>query len=236
LAAGTARMGGIDYQVHPKNTLPTPADIEAIPVVIRGGAPVFVRDVGRVVDDAALQYNVVRVNGKRSVYCPLLREPGENTIACVDRIYEGIAAEIPKMKERGDIPEATEVTLVSDQSSYIRLAMTNLYTQVGLGSILVAVVVLVFLRRFLPTLIIVATIVLAILIGGLGFAFTGQTINVMTLGGIALAIGTVVDAGIVVVENVIRHQRRGRIPLDAALEGPREVSGAILAGTVTTLA
>ncbi|MCP4170661.1 MAG: efflux RND transporter permease subunit [Fuerstiella sp.] len=236
LAAGTARMGGIDYQVHPKNTLPTPADIEAIPVVIRGGAPVFVRDVGRVVDDAALQYNVVRVNGKRSVYCPLLREPGENTIACVDRIYEGIAAEIPKMKERGDIPEATEVTLVSDQSSYIRLAMTNLYTQVGLGSILVAVVVLVFLRRFLPTLIIVATIVLAILIGGLGFAFTGQTINVMTLGGIALAIGTVVDAGIVVVENVIRHQRMGRIPLDAALEGTREVSGAILAGTVTTLA
>lgn len=236
LAAGTARLGGTDYQIHPKNTLPTIEEIGAIPIVVRDGRPIFVRDVGEVKDDAALQYNIVRVNGKRSVYCPLLREPGENTIAVVDRIYEGIAAEIPKMKERGDIPEATDVTLVSDQSHYIRKAMSNLYSQVGLGALLVTVVVFVFLRRFLPTLIIVSTIVLSILIGGLGFAFTGQTINVMTLGGIALAIGTVVDAGIVVVENFIRHQRMGKSALDAAREGTREVSGAILAGTITTLA
>ncbi|MEW4489943.1 efflux RND transporter permease subunit [Thalassoglobus sp. JC818] len=236
LAAGTAQIGETDYQIHPKNTLPTTEEIEAIPVAVRGGRPIFIRDVGHVKDDAALQYNIVRVNGKRSVYCPLLREPGENTIAVVDRIYEGIATEIPKMKERGDIPEATEVTLVSDQSHYIRNAMSNLFSQVGLGAILVAVVVFIFLRRFLPTLIIVSTILLAILIGGLGFAFTGQTINVMTLGGIALAIGTVVDAGIVVVENVIRHQRMGKSPLDAARDGTEEVSGAILAGTITTLA
>ena len=236
LAGGTARLGGIDYQVHPRNTLSTPEDIEAIPVAVRNDRPIFIRDLGRVVDDAALQYNIVRVNGKRSVYCPLLREPGENTIEVVDRIYEGIATEIPKMKERGDIPENTEVTLVSDQSGYIRNAMKNLFNQVGLGAILVAVVVMVFLRRFLPTVIIVSTIFLAILIGGLGFAYTGQTINVMTLGGIALAIGTVVDAGIVVVENVIRHQRMGKSPLDAARDGTHEVSGAILAGTATTLA
>lgn len=236
LAAGTAQMGGTDYQVHPRNTLPTTEEIEAIPVAVRDGRPIFIRDVGYVKDDAALQYNIVRVNGKRSVYCPLLREPGENTIAVVDRITTGLASEIPQMKKRGDIPEATEVTLVSDQSHYIRNAMTNLYSQVGLGALLVAVVVMIFLRRFLPTLIIVSIILLAILIGGLGFAFTGQTINVMTLGGIALAIGTVVDAGIVVVENIIRHQRMGKSPLVAAREGTQEVSGAILAGTITTLA
>ena len=236
LAAGTARVGGTDYQIHPKNTLPTVKDIEEIPIAVRDGRPIFIRNVGRVVDDAALQYNIVRVNGKRSVYCPLLREPGENTIEVVDRIYEGIASEIPKMKSRGDIPEATEVTLVSDQSHYIRNAMSNLYSQVGLGALLVAAVVIMFLRRFLPTLIIVSTIVLAILIGGLGFAFTGQTINVMTLGGIALAIGTVVDAGIVVVENVIRHQRMGKTRLEATRDGTQEVAGPLLAGTVTTLA
>jgi len=236
LAAGTARMGGTDYQIHPRNTLPTTEEIAAIPIVVRDGLPIFIRDVGRVVDDAALQYNIVRVNGKRSVYCPLLREPGENTIAVVDRIYEGIATEIPSMKSRGDIPEATEVTLVSDQSQYIRNAMTNLYSQVGLGALLVAIVVFVFLRRFVPALVIVSTIVLAILIGALGFSFTGQTINVMTLGGIALAIGTVVDAGIVVVENVIRHQRMGKSALDAAREGTSEVAGPIFAGTITTLA
>lgn len=236
LASGTAKMGGTDYQIHPRNTLPDTVEIEAIPIAVRNDRPIFIRDVARVVDDAALQYNIVRVNGKRSVYCPLLREPGENTIAVVDRIYDGIASEIPKMKERGDIPEATEVTLVSDQSSYIRNAMSNLLSQVGLGAILVAIVVAIFLRRILPTVIIVAMIFLAILIGSLGFAFTGQTINVMTLGGIALAIGTVVDAGIVVVENIIRHQKMGKSPVDAARDGAKEVSGAILAGTITTLA
>ncbi|MEM9645302.1 MAG: efflux RND transporter permease subunit, partial [Planctomycetota bacterium] len=236
LAGGTATMGGTDYQVHPRNTLPNVEDIEAIPISVRDGRPIFIRDVGRVVDDAALQYNIVRVNGNRSVYCPLLREPGENTIAVVDRIYEGIASEIPKMKERGDIPEATEVTLVSDQSDYIRNAMTNLLTQVGLGALLVMMVVLVFLRRIVPTIIIVSTIGLAILMGALGFAFSGQTINVMTLGGLALAIGTVVDAGIVVVENIVRHSRMGKSPVDAARDGTQEVSGPILAGTATTLA
>ncbi|MCC9603990.1 efflux RND transporter permease subunit [Stieleria sp. JC731] len=236
LASGTARMGGLDYQIHPRNTLPTIEEIEAIAITVRDNQPIYIRDVGRVVDDAALQYNIVRVNGKRSVYCPLLREPGENTIAVVDRIYEGIGSEIPKMKERGDIPEATEVTLVSDQSSYIRNAIANLYTQIGLGAVLVAVVVVIFLRRFLPTVVIVLSVLFAVLIGSLGFAFTGQTINVMTLGGLALAIGTVVDAAIVVVENVIRHQRMGKSPMDAALDGTSEVSAAILAGTMTTLA
>ncbi|MEQ9407880.1 MAG: efflux RND transporter permease subunit [Fuerstiella sp.] len=236
LAAGTVRMGDTDYQVHPLNTLPTVEDIEAVPVAVRGERPIFIRDVGRAVDDAALQYNIVRVNGKRSVYCPLLREPGENTIATVDRIYEGIDREIPLMKESGEIPEAAEISLVSDQSSYIRIALSNLYSQIGLGALLVAVVVLIFLRRFLPTLVIVSLIGLSILIGALGFAFTGNSINVMTLGGVALAIGTVVDAGIVVVENVIRHQRMGKSRLEAARDGASEVSGAILAGTVTTLA
>ena len=236
LAAGTARIGGADYQLHPRNTLPTPEEIEAIPVAVRNDRPIFIRDLGRVEDSAALQYNIVRVNGKRSVYCPLLREPGENTIAVVDRIYDGISTEIPKMKERGDIPEATEVTLVSDQSNYIRKAMSNLYQQVGMGALLVAIVVVVFLQRLLPSVIIIATILLAILIGMLGFALTDQTINVMTLGGIALAIGTVVDAGIVVVENFIRHQRMGKSPAVAAQDGTSEVAGAIFAGTATTLA
>ncbi|WDQ16193.1 efflux RND transporter permease subunit [Rhodopirellula sp. P2] len=236
LAGGTATMGGTDYQIHPRNTLPDIEEIAAIPIAVRDDRPIFIRDVATVKDDAALQYNIVRVNGKRSVYCPLLREPGENTIAVVDRIYDGIAEEIPKMKERGDIPEATSVTLVSDQSIYIRKAMSNLMSQIGLGSVLVTLVVLIFLRRLLPTVIIVSTILLAILMGALGFAFSGQTINVMTLGGIALAIGTVVDAGIVVVENVIRHGRMGKSPMEAARDGTQEVSGAILAGTITTLA
>jgi len=236
LAAGTVKIGSIDYQVHPSNTLPTPQDIDAVPIGVSEGKPVFIRDVGYAKDDAALQYNIVRVNGSRSVYCPLLREPGENTIGVVDRIRKGLAEEIPKMKARNDIPEATEVTLVSDQSDYIRNAMRNLVYEVGIGAILVSIVVVLFLRRILPTLAIVGTMLLSILIGGFAFYFTGNTINVMTLGGVALAIGTVVDVGIVVVENIVRHQRMGKSAVDAARDGACEVSLPVLAGTVTTLA
>ena len=236
MAGGTVKLGGTDLQVHSVNTLPTTDDIDDIPITSRDGRVIFIRDVGYASDDAAIQYNIVRVNGKRSVYCPLLREPGENTIAVVDRIFEGIGDEIPKMKERGDIPQATEVTLVSDQSSYVRNAMRNLMYEVGLGAILVAIVVGAFLRQFKPTLIIVLTILLSILIGALAFYFTGHTINVMTLGGIALAVGTVVDAGIVVVENIVRHLRMRKSPVDAAREGACEVVAPVLSGTLTTLA
>jgi CzcA family heavy metal efflux pump len=236
LAGGTMKLGPTEYQVHPVNTLPTTEDIDNVPIAIRNGRPIFLRDVGYAKDDAALQYNIVRVNGNRSVYCPLLREPGENTIAVVDRIREGLAEEIPKMKERGEIPQDAEVTLVSDQSGYIRNAIRNLEYEVLLGAILVALVIALFLRKFMASLAVLLTLPLAIIIGMLGFYFTGNTINVMTLGGIALAIGTVVDAGIVVVENIMRHISMGKTRADAALEASTEVATPVLAGTVTTLA
>lgn len=236
LASGTAKLDDTEYQIHPLNTLPTTDDIDNIPIVERNGNMIFIRDVGYAKIDSAIQYNIVRVNGERSVYCPLLREPGENTIEVVDRIYEGIASEIPKMKALGQVPEAAKVTLVNDQSSYIRNAMRNLLYEVGLGAVLVALVVFVFLRQLLPTVAITATILLSMMIGGLGFCFTGNTVNVMTLGGIALAIGTVVDAGIVVVENIIRHMQMGKSRSDAARDGASEVATPVLAGTVTTLA
>jgi multidrug efflux pump subunit AcrB len=236
LASGTAKLDDTEYQIHPLNTLPTTDDIDNIPITERNGNMIFIRDVGYAKIDSAIQYNIVRVNGERSVYCPLLREPGENTIEVVDRIYEGIASEIPKMKALGQVPEAAKVTLVNDQSSYIRNAMRNLLYEVGLGAVLVALVVFVFLRQLLPTVAITGTILLSMMIGGLGFCFTGNTVNVMTLGGIALAIGTVVDAGIVVVENIIRHMQMGKSRLDAARDGAAEVATPVLAGTVTTLA
>lgn len=235
LAGGTVKLGDIEYQLHPTNTLPTTDEIEAVPIAVRNGKPIFIRDVGYAQDDAAIQYNIVRVNGARSVYCPLLREPGENTIAVVDRIRAGIKKEIPLMKERGDIPKEAEVTLVGDQSTYVRSSMKSLFYVLGLSAILVALVVFVFLRSLLPTFIIVGVLLLATMIGGLGFALTGETINLMTLGGLALAIGTVVDAAIVVVENVVRHRRMGKDAVQAAQDGASEVAGPIFAGTVTTL-
>ena len=152
LAGGTLKLGTTDYQVHTVNTLPTTIDIDNVPVAIRDGRPIFVKDIGYARDDAAIQYNIVRVNGNRSVYAPLLREPGENTIDVVDRIREGLAQEIPNMKLRGEIPEATQVDLVSDQSEYIRRAISNLQYEVLLGAGLVALVILMFLRNFRASL------------------------------------------------------------------------------------
>lgn len=236
LAGGSMKMGKTEYQVHPINTLPTTEDLDNIPVAVRDGKPIFIRDIGYTKDDAAIQYNIVRVNGSRSVYCPLHREPGENTIHVVDRIREGLKREIPAMKDRGDIPEAATVTLVNDQSSYIRNAIRNLEYEVGAGALLVALVILLFLRRFLPAVAVLIVIPLALVIGMLGFYFSGHTINVMTLGGIALAVGTVVDAGIVVVENIMRHLGMGKSSADAARDASEEVATPVLAGTVTTLA
>ncbi len=154
----------------------------------------------------------------------------------VDRIREGLSVEIPKMKEQGEIPEAAEVTLVNDQSSYIRNAITSLQYQVGLGGVLVVVVVAFFLRAFLPSLAVLMVIPLSILIGLLGFYLTGNNINVMTLGGIALAVGNVVNASIVVVENIVRHLGMGKPRLEAVRDASEEVATPILAGTITTLA
>ncbi len=235
LAGGTMEIGDTNYQVHPINTLKDVEEIDNVVVTVRDGQPVFIKDIGYTKDDAAIQYNIVRVNGKRSVYVPLLREPGENTIQVVDRIRKGIAEEIPKMKQRGDIPEATQVDLVSDQSTYIRQAIGNLQMQVGLGALLVVVIVILFLRRLRPALAILLMLPLALLTGLLGFFFTGETINVMTLGGLALAVGTVVDAGIVVVENIIRHRAMGKDAVTAAEEGTSEVATPVFAGTITTL-
>jgi CzcA family heavy metal efflux pump len=237
LAGGTLKVGTTDYQVHPVNTLPTPADIDNVPVAIRDGRPIFIKDIGHASDDAAIQYNIVRVNGVRSVYAPMMREPGQNTIAVVDRIREGLAREIPNMKLRGEIPEATQIDLVSDQSSYIRNAIQNLQYEVLLGAALVALVIVLFLRRFRASVAVLIVLPLSLLIGALGFYFTGSTLNVMTLGGLALAVGTVVDAGIVVVENTVRHHHNlGKDVRQAAADGASEVAGPVLAGTITTLA
>ena len=236
MAGGNIKVGSTDYLVHPINTLPGTEDIDNVPITTRDGHTIFIKDVGYAKDDAALQYNIVRVNGKRSVYCPLLREPGENTISVVDRIYEGIGSEIPKMKKQGDIPAATEVELVNDQSGYIRSAIRNVQYELGIGAILVVLVVGLTLRRFKPSLAVLMVIPLSILIGMLGFYFSGNNINVMTLGGIALAIGAVVNASIVVVENIVRHLDMGKKGIDAARDGASEVAPAVLAGTVTTLA
>jgi HAE1 family hydrophobic/amphiphilic exporter-1 len=233
--SGTMKLGRKDYQVQVLNTLPGAQDIDMVPIAVHDGRPIFIRDVGYTKDDAAIQYNIVRVNGQRSVYVPLLREPGANTIQVVDRIAQAVKEEIPRAKAIGEIPQAVKVDLLGDQSAYIRIAIHNLLEEIGLGAVLVGVVVGLFLRRLAPTLAVVLILPTALVVGILGFYFLGSTINVLTLGGLAMAVGTVVDGGIVVVENTMRHLAAGQKPADAARIGAEEVIRPVLTGNLATI-
>jgi multidrug efflux pump subunit AcrB len=236
IPAGNAKMGDLDFQIF-TNALPeTVAELNETPIKMVDGAPVLVRDVGEVRDAGQIQSNVVRINGARQVYIPIYRQPGSNTIEIVDAIKERLAHILSRLKEmRSDDPKMQSVVLsvVMDQSLGVRQSITGLQMAGGLGALLAGLVVVVFLRSWALSLIIFLSIPLSILAAIIGLFYTGDTINAMTLGGLALAIGILVDQSIVVLENIVRHVRMGKPSHQAALDGTREVAGPILVSTIT---
>ena len=233
IPAGNMKIGDLDFQIFADAMPDHVEDLNNIPIAHRDGSTIFLRDVARARDSSQIQSNVVRINGRRQVYIPIYRQPGANTIAIVDAIkqkLERILQRIREMDERaGDL--ALEVVL--DQSVYVRDSIRGLQLAGGLGAVLAGLVVLVFLRSLRLTGIVVLAIPLSILVAFIGLFYTGDTINAMTLGGLALAIGILVDQSIVVLENVTRHARMGKAPLEAAHDGAREVALPILVSTIT---
>ncbi len=232
IPTGTAKLGDLEYQVV-TNGMPARVDeMNAFPIRIEGGAPVWIRDVGRVEDSHQIQTNVVRISappdmvGKRQVYIPIYRQPGANTIAVVD----GIRAALTSILER--LPAGVHLDVVMDQSVYVRRAIRSLVEEGMLGALLAAVMILGDLRA---TLLTALAIPLSILAAFIGLYFTGHSINAMTLGGLALAVGRLVDDAIVVLENTHRHIEDGAPPAAAALTAAGEVAMPVLAATVTTI-
>ncbi len=233
IPAGNIKMGDLDYQIF-ANAMPKRVEqLNDIPIVVRDGSPVLLRDVGRAKDSAQIQTNIVRVNGRRQVYIPIYRQPGANTIAIVDAIKRNLERILQRLKEMDPKAKDLALEVVLDQSIYVRESIRGLQLAAGLGALLAAVVVLVFLRNLRSTLIIMASIPLAVLAAFIGLFYSGDTINAMTLGGLALAVGILVDQSIVVLENVVRHARMGKQPEVAAYEGAREVALPLLVSTLT---
>lgn len=231
--AGNMKAGDTDYQIF-ANAMPEDVeDLNDVPVAVRDGRVVFMRDVASVQDSSQIQSNVVRINGRRQVYIPIYRQPGANTIEIVDGIRSQLTQINQRLREMN--PRAQDLTLgvVLDQSVYVRDSIGGLELAALLGAALAGLVVFLFLRTFRSTLIIVIAIPLAILAALGGLYAAGQTINTLTLGGIALAIGILVDQAIVVVENVMRHQEMGKTPMRAAADGAREVAPSIIVSTLT---
>ncbi|NND97876.1 MAG: efflux RND transporter permease subunit, partial [Pirellulaceae bacterium] len=236
IPAGSIKIGQQDLQIF-TNAIPEKIEeLNDTPIRVVDGVPVLMRDVGEVKNASQIQSNIVRINGARQVYIPIYRQPGANTIEIVDRINTQLSTILVRLKnERSEDPKMTSLVLsvAMDQSIGVRSSIRSLQVAGALGALLAGLVVLLFLRSFRLTGVVLLAIPLAIIAAFLVMYFTGDSINAMTLGGLALAIGILVDQSIVVLENIVRHARMGKKPVDAAADGTSEVLGPILVSTLT---
>jgi len=226
IPTGNAKFGALDYQINANGMVPAVAQLNDLPLRVGNGPPTYVRDVAKVEDSHQIQTNIVRVQGKRQVYIPIYRQPGANTIAVV----EGIKAQLKPILER---IKGINLDVVMDQSVYVRQAIRNLVQEAALGFLLAAAMVFIFLGSARPTGIVLVALPLAVLGSLIGLYFTRQTLNAMTLGGIAVVIGLLIDESIVVLENTARHLELGASPREAALIGASEVMRPLTIVTIT---
>ena len=236
IPAGSIKIGRQDLQIF-TNAIPEKIEeLNSTPIHVIDGVPVLMSDVGEVKNASQIQSNIVRINGSRQVYIPIYRQPGANTIEIVDRINKQLSTILVRLKnERAEDPKMKSLVLsvAMDQSVGVRSSIKSLQLAGALGALLAGLVVLVFLRNFRLTAIVLVAIPIAIIAAFLVMFFTGDSINAMTLGGLALAIGILVDQSIVVLENIVRHAHMGKSPMDAAADGTAEVLGPILVSTLT---
>src|SRR5215813_4349100 len=185
--AGTARVGEREYNVQLNSSPTTVERFNALPIGVFNGAPVTIGDVGHVSDSFATQTNIVHVNGKRAVYLAILKHADASTLAVVD----AARAALPEIQAAA--PHGLDLRLDFDQSVFVRAAVENVIREAIISSILVSALILLFLGDWRSTIIVSLSIPLSILAGIIGLLLTGQSINLMTLGGLALAIGLLVD-------------------------------------------
>ncbi len=228
IPTGSAKFGVLDYQINANGLVENVADLDDIPVKIERDAPVFLKDVAQAKDSAAIQTNVVRVNGRRQVYIPIYRQPGANTI----QIVGGLKRMLPPILER--LPKGVNLAVAFDQSLYVKESISSLVHEGLIGGGLAILMILLFLGSFRSTLIIALSIPLSIVAALIGLYFSGQSLNVMTLGGLALVLGRLVDDSIVVLENTHRHLLMQKPPARAALDAAGEVAMPVLVATMTT--
>jgi multidrug efflux pump subunit AcrB len=228
IPTGDIKIDHLDYQILSNGLADKVEDMNLYPLRSQNGVTVRLRDVGEAKDDHAIQTNVVMIDGKPQVYVPVYRQPGANSIEVVDRIREA-------MKDLQERLGGINLTVVADQTDFIRHAIHSIVEETLIGGGLAALLVLLFLGNPRATGGIVLSIPLSILFAFIGFKVVGQTLNAMTLGGLALSIGVLVDNAIVVLENIAKKREVGLGRLQAAIEGASEVAMPVLASTLPTL-
>lgn len=228
LPAGDVRIGPFDYNIYANSQIDKIADINRLPLKTVGQSSVLVGDVGEARDAAQIQNNVVRVDGQRSAYLPVLKQGGDaNTIAVVDGIKDRVAHLL-------DVPKALVAKVVFDQSIFVKTAIENLIHEGVIGLLLTGLMIFVFLGSPKATLGVFLSIPLSALATFIALALGGGTVNSMMLGGLALAFSRLIDNSVVVLENIFRHMELGEAPQIASEKGGGEVALPVLAATLTT--
>ncbi len=229
LPAGDVQIGSLDYSIYTNSQLRTIAEINQLPLKTVGSAPVRVGDIGIAKDSQQIQTSIVRVDGQRSVYVPVLKQGGDtNTIAVVDGIKDAV-------KKLFDVPPQLVSKVVFDQSVFIKTAIETLLHEGAIGLLLTSVMILIFLGSMRATVAVFFSIPLSALATFIALAMGGNSINSMVLGGLALAFSRLIDNSVVVLENIYRHLELGEPPEVAAEKGGREVALPVLSATLTTI-
>jgi CzcA family heavy metal efflux pump len=217
LPAGTEKMGNREYTVSLNSSPDAINTLNSMPVKEVNGAMVYVRDVAQVHDGFAVQTNIVDIDGRRSVVLTILKSGNASTLSVVDAVRKVL----PKIK--ATLPPGLNVAILSDQSFFVRASINGVVREAVIAAILTALMILFFLGSWRSTTIVATSIPLAILSSIIVLGATGQTLNVMTLGGLALAVGMLVDDAIVVIENIYRNLGLGKSLNHAIIDGAEQV-------------
>jgi multidrug efflux pump subunit AcrB len=229
LPAGDVKMGPFDYFVYSNSLVKNMEELGKVPVKTDGNSWVSINDVGEAKDADQIQYNLVRVDGQRSVYLPIMKQGGDtNTIDVVAGIRKMVG-------NLFDVPKQLVANVVFDQSVFVKEAIKTLLHEGLIGLLLTSLMILIFLGSFRATTAVFLSIPLSALATFVVLNFTGSTVNTMILGGLALAFSRVIDNSVISLENIYRHLEMGAAPSAAAERGGNEVSLAVLAATLTTV-
>ena len=229
LPAGDVPIGNLDYNIYTNSQLKTIPEIDQLPLKTVAENPVRVADIGHAADAQQIQTNIVRVDGQRSVYTPVMKQGGDtNTIDVVN----GIRAALLHLF---DVPKTLIPTVVFDQSVFVKTAIETLFHEGTLGLLLTSIMILVFLGNMRATVAVFFSIPLSALTAAILLSLGGGSINSMVLGGLALAFSRLIDNSVVVLENIYRHLELGETEEVAAWKGGQEVALPVLASTLTTI-
>jgi multidrug efflux pump subunit AcrB len=229
LPAGDVKMAPFDYYVYSNSLVDNMNQLSKLPVKTAGTSWVTVNDIGKAEDANQIQYNLVRVDGQRSVYLPIMKQGGDtNTIEVVNGIRHAI-------QRLYDIPKQLKTNVVFDQSAFVKEAIKTLLHEGVLGLALTSLMILIFLGSLRATSAVFLSIPLSALATFVVLNLAGSTVNTMILGGLALAFSRIIDNSVISLENIYRHLEGGAAPLAAAEVGGAEVNLAVLAATLTTV-